>query len=161
MVMPIRKQKRLWLLVSFVLGLAIVACLCAAALPVSMAEPARRQDGAADDRTAPDGDVTGPLSDYADIWQRDLRKPLHDPKPVAKAAKPAPKPKLAVRLMGTVLEPGFTYAMLRGKSGETKFVGVGQSLDGAEVVEVAVSSATVRFHGDLITLKIESEGQRR
>ncbi len=102
-----------------------------------------------------------PLSAYSAICQRELRKPLFDAKVsvVSTAKAPPPKPKLAVTLTGTVIEPGFTYAMLRGKSGQVKFVSVGQVIDDAEVTEITSSSVTVKFHGDSITLKVSKGGR--
>jgi len=106
---------------------------------------------------------TPPLSAYVDICKRPLRKPLFDPKPIdiVQAKKTAPpKPRLTVTLVGTVLEPGFTYAMLRGKSEQMKFIGIGQSLDDAEVTAITARSVTLKFHGDSITLRIDAGESR-
>jgi len=161
MVMPLRKQKRLLALTCTVLALAIVACLAAGALPVGIEQDDNASDPTGTDHATLYGTPTGPLADYAAIWGGNPRGSIYPPPPppppVARKKKP-----LTVRLTGTVVEPGFTYAILCGKSGQSKFVAIGQSLDGAEVVEVAADSATVRFDGESIVLKkTEATGSRR
>ncbi len=68
-------------------------------------------------RTA-DASEAHPLSWYAPIWERDLRRPPVDP--VAdtkrKAKKPKPKP-LRLALLGTVIEPADRYAVFRKEDG--------------------------------------------
>jgi hypothetical protein len=96
--------------------------------------------------------VKRPLESYAVIYRMDFQRPLVDSAAGPAAVKPT------VTLVGTVIQPGFTYAMLKNKAGETKWVSVGQTLDGAEVVEIAEDSATVKFAGTVIVLKIQKEG---
>jgi type II secretory pathway component PulC len=93
------------------------------------------------------------LGAYAVIYQRDLRKPLFDPE-AAKVEAPKPPP-LTVTLKGTVVEDGFSYAILRNKGGEEKLLKVGDSLEGAEVVSIEQGEATVHFYGQTITLKAQ------
>lgn len=96
-----------------------------------------------------------PLKDYEIVWKRNLLAPLYDAAPVVAVKAPAPPPKLPVTLLGTVVEPGHTYGMFRDKDGRTKFVRVGQSIDGAEVKTITGDGATVLFAGREITLKAE------
>lgn len=98
-----------------------------------------------------------PLADYRGIYQRDLRKPLDDPKPVeVKAPPPKPKPerKLDVTLVGTAVDPGSTYAFFQQKGGKVTMAGVGEKIDDVEVTGITDGEAVVRFDGRVITLKV-------
>jgi hypothetical protein len=94
--------------------------------------------------------------DYAVIYQRNLRKPLFDPTPVSIKSAPPPKPKLKATLTGTVLEPGFTYALFIDSKGQQKLVSIGQSVEDAEVLSIRDSEATVRFCGEEMILKAKA-----
>ena len=98
------------------------------------------------------------MSSYAVVYQRALRKPLYDPKPIVVRKAPPPKPKLGVELVGTVVEPGFTYGLFRTKSGRTKLVTVGGEIEGAQLAGVRDGSATLRFNDELITLEVKPKG---
>lgn len=92
---------------------------------------------------------------YAVIYTASLRRPLFDvPPPVV---TPPPPPTLPLRLTGTIVEPGFTYATFRSAAGETKMAKPGDVVDGVEVLGVTDSSATVRFGGREVTLPVEKE----
>jgi hypothetical protein len=143
-------------------SLAAMACMLVITPIDAPAEPQRAEPG--NESIADISDhAPRPLSAYAEIHKRLLRKPLFDPKPAAIAARakkaPPPKPKLTLSLTGTVLEPGFTYAMLKGVSGQVKFVAIGQTLDNATVTAITANSATLKFHGDLITLQVNQGGR--
>jgi len=151
--MTLQAQKRLLWTLNAVLAAAIVAAGAGFAFwplpkfdagPGSPPAPASRGSVA---REKP------PLSAYAVIYQQDLLAPLWD---VVETKAPPPQP--AVTLAGTVIQPGFTYALLKNKAGEVKWVAVGQALDGAEVLEIATDSAVIRFGGATYTLKIQKEG---
>ena len=164
MVTALRKRRRMLIVVNLLL-LAGLAATGYAIVLMPIDEPVERQAPGEKDAELSEIMVPAaePLSAYTAIYQRELRKPLFDRKLTAvarvKAPPPKPKPKLTVTLTGTVIEPGFTYAMLRGKSGQVKFVSVGQTLDKAEVTAVTANSATVKFHGDSITLKVNKGGR--
>jgi hypothetical protein len=150
--MTLQAQKRLLWTLNAVLATAIVAASAGFAfwpLPKFDAGPAgppiAPRASAAKERP--------PLSAYAVIYQQDLLAPLWD---VVETKAPPPQP--VVTLAGTVIQPGFTYALLKNKAGEVKWVAVGQALDGAEVLEIAADSAVIRFGGATYTLKIQKEG---
>jgi hypothetical protein len=149
--MTLRTQKRLLWTLNAVLAAAIVGSaagfLCWP-LPKFDAGPAAPPT-APRAATAKDRPL---LSAYAVIYQQDLLAPLWD---VVETKAPPPQP--AVTLAGTVIQPGFTYALLKNKAGEIKWVAVGQALDGAEVLEIAADSAVIRFGGSTYTLKIQKE----
>ncbi len=102
-----------------------------------------------------------PLAHFAIIYERSLRKPLFDaPPPTPLAAPPPPAPKLTVTLTGTVIEPGNTYALFKDQGESVKLVGVGETIAGAEVLQITEGSATVRFNGQEMTLTVAKPKER-
>ena len=92
------------------------------------------------------------------IARANLRRPLFDaPPPVITPPPPAAIP---LRLTGTIVEPGFTYATFRTNGGETRMAKPGDVVDGVEVIAVTESSATVRFAGRQSTLAVEKEPRK-
>jgi hypothetical protein len=118
-------------------------------------------DGTAASPTAGGNPITGTtrerlsLSAYACLWEKDLQRPLYDPAPAV--AKPKPPPVPGVTLVGTVIEEGFTYALLKTKAGQVKMVSVGQTVEGAQVLVITANSTTIRLGGHEHVLKIEKE----
>ena len=156
--MTLRTQRRLLWGLNAALALGVVACAAGLFLvPVERfdAEGATTSVGVAGVPAAP-GEAL-PLSAYAVIHARNLQRPLYDPKPVV--TKPPPPPKPTVTLVGTVIEEGFTYALLKTKAGQVKMASVGQTVDGAEVVGIAADSATIRFVGRTHVLTMQKEGK--
>jgi hypothetical protein len=100
-------------------------------------------------------EAMGPLSDYAAIWQRNLRQPLVDVAVVA-----APKAALNVTLIGTAVEPGDSSGIFRDAAGQVHWVKVGQTIGGAKVTAIDETSATLEFGGAPVTLTI-TKGQGR
>lgn len=88
---------------------------------------------------------------YSVIWQRDLCGPLFDT--VAGAAKP----RFAARLVGTAIEPGYERGIFLTSKNETVFVGVGEKLEGAEIVSLAEGTATVTFNGEKLILTAQTQ----
>jgi len=59
------------------------------------------------------------LRSFQPHWSLDLRRPLYDPPPAVKAEAPKPPPPpLAVKLAGTVIEPGYSRALLTVADGK-------------------------------------------
>lgn len=97
-----------------------------------------------------------PLAAYTVIHHRPLRKPLFDPKPKAEVkAKPKP-PELQATLVGTAVEPGFTYGLFQTRDGQTHLIRIGQTVGGATLTAVTKTSATVTLKGHTLTLTIQS-----
>jgi len=106
--------------------------------------------------------IMPPLSVYVSAAQRDLRRPLFDPPPVPTQISRVPdKPRLALKLVGTAVEPGSTYGLFIDRSGKTKFAKVGEILDGAEITTINDGTATVLYHGETITLEVPEKGGGR
>ena len=158
--LTIHQGRRLLAGLCAVLATGLAAAASGLALsPLETADVRQAPSAAAEtvaDAAAP---AARPLADYQVVWQRNLLAPLFDPTPEA-AAKAAPPPKLPVTLLGTVVEPGHTYGMFRDKEGRTRFVRVGQSVDGAEVRAITADGATVLFAGREMTLKVETKDGR-
>lgn len=154
-------RKRILVTVNAALAAGILACIVLTVLLPAKVEKVESPKDRDISVNRQESRQVGPLKAYAVIYRRDLRKPLFDPKPVIPLTIEPPRPKLAVRLVGTAVEPGFTYGLFRTKSGRTELVSVGQKIEGAEVVSVGDGTATVKFAGELITLKVEpKEGNR-
>jgi len=154
-------QGRRWLAgLCAVLAAGLAAAACGLTLSPLETADARQAPPAAAEATADAAPPAArPLADYQVVWQRNLLAPLFDPAPEA-AARAAPPPKPPVTLLGTVVEPGHTYGMFRDKEGRTKFVRVGQSVDGVEVKAITADGATVLFAGREVTLKVEAKDGR-
>ena len=99
-----------------------------------------------------------PLDQYDAIYQKDVRRPLYDPPPVVVPPPVTPPPPpLTLQLLGTVLEPGFEYAVVRTGMGQEKLMTVGETLDSAELLRLDAATATVRFAGQERTLKVQKK----
>ena len=153
--MTLHTQNRMLWTLNVLLALAVVAGGAGLALwPIGRVEGDGAAEGvppAATQAAAADTDL--PLSAYAVLYEKDLLRPLYDAAPTVAAKTPPPKP--TVTLVGTVIEQGFTYALLRTKDGQVKMVAAGQVVDGSEVTEITSDSTTVRFGGATHTLKIQ------
>ncbi len=55
------------------------------------------------------------------------------------------------------MEPGFQYGIFRTKGGQTKFARVGQTVDGAVVVEIRPEAALVRKDGFEIEMEVKKK----
>lgn len=152
-----RRRKRLLVLANLLLAAALLAVVWAVVLgPLEVPEAVATGDHQAGDATvpAPAGGAVGPLSDYACIYGKDLRKRLFDV-----ADKGRPVPKLHVVLTGAVVEPGSTYGVFRDGAGRTRLLSVGESVDGAKIVTITADSATLEYHGrEIILAKKRRQG---
>ena len=154
----VRKRRRMLLLANTVLLAAIVASVGAALyLPLAGATEMPWAGEAGQVSESLPGPTLGPLAAYGVIHQRDLNRPLFDPPPAPVVKVEPPPPQLTIRLIGTAVEPGFTYALFRTSSGEERLVRVGEVLEGAEVTAVGDRTATVKFHGRLLKLEVEAK----
>ena len=158
---------RTWKRALTALAVALAAATAAAVwalvcLSLAVEEPAPQEAaGPATDETPTVQAPRRHLSDYALVYERNLLAPLYDAAPAAVVAREAPPPRLEVRLEGTAVEPGFTYALVRTKDGKTRFVSVGQTVAGAEVVAIGNGQATFSLGGRRVVLKVEKKEGRR
>jgi len=101
------------------------------------------------------------LEHFAAWWDRPLRPPLFDPPPVVETPPaPPPPPPLAVRLVGTILEPGRPVAILVNAAGKIEMKSIGQTAGDpaqpAEILEVHRERVVVRYAGERRELTLES-----
>lgn len=160
MVGTFRQHRRMLIAVNVILGFGILCCFAGFFIPPHIQESAGGGFSPNVVHVEETQSTIRPLKDYDAIFVRNLRKPLYDPKPVNVVKAPPPKPQLTVDLLGTVLEDGFTYAILKNRSGKTSFVSIGEALDGAEVTKIEKDSATVTFHGETILLKVKGKEEK-
>jgi len=159
-IMTLRTQRRLLWTAAALLALASAGAGLGLALsPLERLEKSGGARAASAEAPAETADEASPLSAYAVIYERDLQRPLFDPKPVAPKKKPPPKP--TVTLVGTVIAPNGARAVLKTNAGRIKMATVGQTVDGAEVLEVTADSATIRFAGHTHTLAIQKKAGGR
>ncbi len=159
--MTFRNRKRLLWMLIVALGASIIGCVCFVVfmpLGIQVAEPETNNTGSTETGSE---SVVEPLSAYAVVYKRDLRKPLFDPKPVSVRKPSVRKPRLGLKLLGTAVDPAYTYGFFRDRSGQTKLVQVGQTLDGAEVIAITDGSATVRYHDEIIVLEVAKKGDKQ
>jgi hypothetical protein len=153
-----RKWRRLLVSLWVLLAASVVGTLAGAAyLPLAAAVPPPRPEGAATPAQSLARPPLGPPADYAVIHERRLQTLLFDPPPVTQAApEPPPEPQFTAHLIGTAVDPGFSYALFQTNTGERKSVSVGQTIEDAETLAIQPDSVTVRFHGKTLVLSIEA-----
>jgi hypothetical protein len=140
-------------LVNAALAAGLVAVAVAALLPPDdVRAPAVQRRGAAP--SSDTEDRIGSLESYAGVWQRPLRSPLFDAPPPKETPKPTPPPP-TFRLVFTAVEPGASMATFRTAGGELRTISVGESIDGAVLLEVTRTTATVQAAGQKYTLTRE------
>jgi hypothetical protein len=101
-----------------------------------------------------------PLSADENLWKKPLRRPIFDPPP-----PPPPEvvkkelPPIRAKLLGTILEPGNSQAMIAQPGGAVEFRTVGQPLgpqdDTATIVEITAVTVRVKRGEELTTLTVE------
>lgn len=81
------------------------------------------------------------------VWRTALRKPLKDPPPKPPTTPVVQRvPPLRVQLLGTVIEPGWPLALVVADN-KMQWVGVGDTVDHAEILAITPDRMTVRHHG--------------
>lgn len=106
-------------------------------------------------------EVRQPLAADESLWKRLLRRPIFDPPPPPPPVVVKQElPPIRAKLLGTILEPGNSQAMISLPSGSVEFRTVGQALgpdDGeATIVEIAAATVKVKRGEELTTLSVET-----
>lgn len=151
------RRRLLWAANLSLLAATVASTLVLAISPLATNGPARKNSPDESRVNLEPKHGVRPLEEYVVIYGRDFRKPLYDIKPTPPTEPP--KPKLTLTLTGTAVEPGYTFATFQTGSGESKLVGLGETIAGAEVVKITADSVTVSFNGELITLKVSKKEQ--
>ena len=81
------------------------------------------------------------IEDFSVLWTRELRADLIEKKPLLK--KVAPKP-LRLQLLGTILEQGNNFAMVKTSHGRSLLCREGDEVEGVKVLEIRADGITVR-----------------
>jgi hypothetical protein len=100
--------------------------------------------------------------DFAQLWDRPLRRELYDPPPPKPLVKQLPP--LRVELLGTILEAANSMAIVRSEQGRIEYKRAGDSVgpadSPAQLVEIGADSIVVVRADERVTLKV-SESRRR
>jgi hypothetical protein len=150
-------RKRILLAASAALTAAIVLTAALAMLPLDTpAVGGGVKVGGGAPRVA--GGELRPANAYAEIGQRNLRQPLHDEPPPAPPVAPVVAPSAV--LTGTIIDndPAFCYGMFRLANGESKMVGVGETIEGMEIISVGAHSIQAKLNGQVIVVPVLKEG---
>jgi hypothetical protein len=156
-----------WLL-AFANGLALVVgtmAWCAAAWwPLGRAPTVM---ALADPQTDSVPTITGsqrlPLTAWEPYWNIPLRRPLQDPevKPTAVAIhKAVPRPRLNMRLVGTIVEAGQATALLQVGASDVQLRKIGEIVEGVadcRVVEVSAELVRLRHFDQDVVLELRPE----
>lgn len=91
------------------------------------------------------------LSEFRSVWDRPLRQALYDPPPPP-PPEVSPPPPLRIKLLGTILEPGNSEAIVMTSGGEMKMLRVGAVIEDATVETIEDNQITVTYHDQNLTL---------
>lgn len=97
------------------------------------------------------------LEEFLSAAEVDLRRPLVDPAPPPRQ----PPPPLAMKLAGTIVEPGQSRALLIGADGKVQLKRAGETLDGVELLSIDHDSVTVKYLGSPLVLTATQEASSR
>jgi hypothetical protein len=147
----------LWTTTTIATGGAVLAVALAVTMPVDLPD---RNTSAAGPSTLPShrngsSDDIPSFADLAKVWSIDLGHDVVATAPPPDADAAIAQPPSDLHVIGTVVEPGHSLAMLIGPAGKATFLGVGDQFQGATIVAIAVDSVTVEISGSRSILKIE------
>lgn len=98
-------------------------------------------------------------TEFQKVATKKLRRPLFDAPPPTPAAKKRPAP-LALKLIGSIIEPGNSMVILQSPDKKTHFKAKGDRLtvgsSEVEIVEIAENQATLRRGEESIVLNVEA-----
>jgi len=100
--------------------------------------------------------------DFASLWDRPLRRALYDPPPPPPVVRELPP--LGVELLGTIIEPDNSMALVRSEQGSVEYKRVGDIVgpvdSPASVVEIGAESIIVERAEERITLGVRGSERR-
>ncbi|MCC7406889.1 MAG: hypothetical protein IT442_02380, partial [Phycisphaeraceae bacterium] len=74
--------------------------------------------------------------------------PLYDAAVATAAAPTRAIPPLRVKLLGTVIEPGQSVAIVQDSAGKTLFLDIGQTVEDATIQSIEPDRVTVRYYDE-------------
>lgn len=154
-----QKQRVLWLIA----GSLITASIATVAFTL-LVSPEINGNGAQSRRHSPNsldhnGQNIPPLSAFASIWNKDLRRPVYDPPPQAKAV--VKRPTLQAELKGTATEDIANSCAFFSVQGQTIMASVGDKIgkspNVAEILKIEADKVVVRYYGEKLILKLKKQ----
>jgi hypothetical protein len=150
------------------LSLMLATCILLGATIAVLAWGVRRQDCPAGASTqsarttrpidVPEADKNKEPSreELTQLLDRPLRQALYDPPPPAPEVKQLPP--LQVELLGTILEPENSMAIIRAEGGSVQYKRVGETMGPAEcpasLIDIQSDAIVVERHEERLTLKV-------
>jgi hypothetical protein len=108
---------------------------------------------------SPDRPAEAKLDEFAQLWNRPLRRALYDPPPPKPEVKQLPP--LQIELAGTIIEPANSMAIIRSQQGRTEYKRVGDTVgppDGlGKIVEIGANEVVVERGQERITLGVQTK----
>ena len=89
-----------------------------------------------------------PLASFEPLWHLDLQRELRDA-PLIDRQEVTPPP---IRLSGTLVDATTTMGVFVTSGGRQEIKGIGQIVEGAEVLSIDSDGATIRFQGQTFEL---------
>lgn len=156
----LQTRRRLVVLLNVVLLVSIGGLLCGSVTT----SPAPRESASKPDEAKRPSPVKPippkPLSFYLAAARVPLRRPLVDP---PAPSKPLPektviqKTSLRAKLTGTIIDAEHAYGIFINAAGEEIPLTVGETIDGAELVQVKSHSATLKYRNTMVLLELPRE----
>jgi hypothetical protein len=157
-----RQRTLLWIASSALVGVGVLAIVAAHFVPYDLQRQraARRSPIAT---TSPTSDRQPTLDDFAAVWNKPLRGSPLERSPdtsTPDAAQPAASQSQpsALRLAGTVVEQGHSFALLITADGHIEVRAIGEECAGAIVEEITESSVKLKIDGRIVTLELPQSG---
>lgn len=148
---------------------AVLACLTAlqvvsSARALSGERAEALAGGSRDEQEAESPAELPPIEEFAGIWQRldpPEPEPEPEPEPVAppdpEKPEPPPDPYPALRLIGTIVEEGSSYALIQLRPGVTHMLREGQQHEDIRLIGVREGEATLEVRGEARALQLETD----
>lgn len=92
------------------------------------------------------------MGENSEVWEKVLRGPLYDPPPPP-PPEIVPPPPLRLKLLGTIVEPGRSEAIVSTAAGQIEMARVGMTLDKATIRTIEDGQITVEYYDQTLTLE--------
>lgn len=143
----------LWTAAAMLLAGALAAVVLAISLPFDAAQitpvsPAPATQAASKARMGPT------LEQLAEVWSRDLHQPLDGRSSPSTQTAAGNGDGGELRLVGTIVEAGHSYAMLVGGDGQVQVKHEGEMVGEYEVVQILQRSVQLRNGDRALTLQL-------
>lgn len=145
------------------LAAAVVVVIWAARVPTPVVRVAQPSSAGSSHMTTPATELQPPSRDqFARLCDVPLRRPLYDPPPPKPEVRRPPP--FVVELLGTIIEPDNSLAIIRTERGvEYKRAGdqIGPPESPGRIVEIHANAVTVERSEERITVAVRAQEGRR